>query len=244
MLLTSEDSPPALPSLKVSPADITGHSPNTVGRAREGGKVTTTAGSRTSSSGGGGGAETNLFATATLGFSAVENAVSAEQETSPAHTTEQPLPPITLYDYLVELIGESLILSLSAAARQHTVGRPLKPHLPKACPDMPRTNASNSNRSLETFLSREGFRPIHVQLPQRPAPPPSVPRGYYKGREPWTFNVPQSVLPVHANVLAQRRRRTVPPPHVQERVVKGRCSGHHRCHTQCPTHMNIASNWI
>lgn len=250
MLLTSEDCPTVLPSLKVTPADIAGHSPNTVGGAREGGEVTTAAGSRTSSGGRGGGgeggAETNLFTAATLGFSAVENAVSAEQETSPAHTSTKPLPPpVTLYDYLVDLIGEGLTLSLSATAHQHAMDLPLKaPRPTKSCPDTPRTDTSYNNRLLENFLSREGFRPIRVQLPQRPAPPPSVPRGYYKGREPWTFNVPQSVLPVRTNILTQRRQKIAPPPHVlQGGVVKGRCTGHHRCYTQNPS-MNIDSNWI
>ena len=160
--------------------------------------------------------------------------------------------PTSLYDYLQELIGEGLTLSLSAPT--HCGGGSSQSHAPKSTkplPDDPKTSSSavtkHVHHSLENFLSREGFRPIRVQLPRRAPPPPSRPRGYYKGREPWTFSVPQAVLPVAGNPLEKHPHHR-PPQQRQQRfgggARKGACTSllKHRHRNECP--IDMAASWI
>lgn len=187
-----------------------------------------------------GGVESNLFSS---GFSAVvENAVSAqEREASPSHSDSSPL---TLYDYLVDVIGEGLTMSLSATTtpegQRDSTTKLLSSKLEPPKPDA----AMKANLSLEEFLSREGFQPIRVQLPHRAAPPPSIPRGYYRGREPWTFNIPQPLLPTRTNILDQMHsHRDTPHGHATPPILKGRCRSHHRYYRQKDS-VNIASYWV
>lgn len=188
------------------------------------------------------GSDSNLFGTSALSFStATDNAVSAkEREASPSHRGE-PSSSLTLYNYLVDLIGESLTLSLSATTHEGEQDPSAKPSPSK--PEPPKANSAiRANYSLEDFLSKEGFRPIRVQLPRRPAPPPSIPRGYYKGREPWTFNIPYPLLPTRDNVLEQKKLNP-PPARDTLKVLRGKCSGHHRYYRR-KCHVNIASYWV
>lgn len=229
--------PPFLARAKVNPAAEARMQKQGSTSSSSGAEVTNMAASRP------GGVESNLFGS---GFSAaVDNAVSAqEREASPSHSDSS---PPTLYDYLVDVMGEGLTLSLSATAHEGQQDSPTKPLPSKPEPPTPDA-AMRANLSLEEFLSREGFRPIRVQLPRRSAPPPSIPRGYYRGREPWTFNIPQPLLPTRTNVLDQMQSQmqshtgtshghTTPP------VIKGRCRGHHRYYRQKDS-MNIASYWV
>lgn len=193
-------------------------------------------------------AESNLFSSAALGFNAaVDNGVSVpEREASPSHLESSSSSPshLPLYDYLVDVIGEGLTLSLSVTAHEGEGGRdprikphPLNPELPKV------DTATRTSHALEVSLSREGFRPIRVQLPRRAAPPPSIPMGYYKGRLPWTFHIPQPLMPMTANVLEQKQlQRSTHGPKTQA-VCKGRCSGHHRYYRH-QSSANISSYWV
>lgn len=182
--------------------------------------------------------ESNFFCTTALGFNSVaDNAVSAqEREASPSHLE----PSSSLYSYLADLIGESLTLLLSVITHEGKQDPSIKPPRPSK-PEPSKTNTEN--HSLERFLTKEGFLPICVQLPRTPAPPPSIPRGYYKGREPWTFHIPHPLLPRRANVLERKKSRQPPAGHDTQKVVRGKCSGHHRYYRhKCP--VNIASYWV
>lgn len=251
LLTSNERSPPPLaplPSCKLpgdpdGPVTTRSHSPHSSVGAEVTNNVVTTHR--------GGGGESNLFGnTGTLGFSAVvDNAMSAQEpDAHPSHkepSSSSSPSSVTLYEYLVDLIGEGLVLSLLVAGdREGNPDAPTTPHTPKPEPPNKDSNSTTKedSRFLETFLSREGFRAFGVQLPRKPAPPPSVPRGYYRGREPWTFHFPRSALPVRDNALEQRQS----PSHdrsVQPVVRKGRCSGHHRYYRQQGP-VNMASSWI
>lgn len=254
-MLTSDE---RTPSWKLSLPDVT----RTQRRSpSSGAEVSNIAGSRSGPTGG----EATLFGSAaTLGFSGVDGggAGTLEGEPSPSHIDPSPSSPLTLYDYLADVIGEGLSLSLSVPTHNGEPGTPLNPYPSKTSPENLKVDGSKrTTRSLEAFLSGEGFRPIRIQLPQRPPPPPSIPRGYYKGREPWTFGLPQSVLPIGGNILEQKDRdkrrskrggRGIPqePRHDKDRqgVVKGACPGQRRrCRLgqhlqQCP--VNMGSLWI
>lgn len=200
----------------------------------------------------GGGSETSLFSGSALGLSAVDvggnsHAGIDTDRKSPSHT-ESP-SHLTLYDYLAEVIGEGLTLSLTPNARLVEAEK-VKPNatIPKTLPELSKTATSkHTASSLERFLGREGFRPIRVQLPLRVPPPPSVPRGYYKGRDPWTFHVPQTLLPVSGNVLEKKQRsrshRKLHPAAGKQGVMKGPHAGHHK-HYRHQGYVNIATSWI
>ncbi len=176
------------------------------------------------------------------------SAPSSSTITKPSSSSSPSSPP-SLYAYLEELIGEGLTLSLSVPAHCCTPSPKPPPSKPPLT-DTPKSSNTTKhvNRSLERFLSGEGFKPVCVQLPKRAPPLPSVPRGYYKGREPWTFSVPQAVLPVQGNPLEQQGGgaqslqgvHKTPPPS----ALKGACAGlrRHRHRDHCP--IDIAASWI
>jgi hypothetical protein len=236
ILLTSGETPPVLARTKVSAASgVKVQKQQRSSSSSSGPEVTNTAANRPGS------VENNLFSSGGLGFSASESSVSAqEQETSPSHSDSSPL---NLYDYLVDVVGEGLTLSLTPAAHAEEQGPSTKTTPSKTEPSKPEA-VTRVNHSLEEFLSREGLRPIRVQLPHKAAPPPSVPRGYYRGRKPWTFHIPQPVLPTGRNVLEQllpsngTSLGTDTPA-----VVKGKCQGHHRCYRR-KNLVDIASYWL
>ena len=191
---------------------------------------------------GGAGVESNLFGSGPLAFSAsVESTVSVvqEREASPTHPDSS---PFSLYDYLVDVVGEGLIVSL-ATTKWEPDTPTTKPPPSKPVPPNPDA-VTKASLSMEEFLSREGFRPIRVELPCRAAPPPSVPRGYYRGRKPWTFNIPQPLLPTRTNVLEQKQsHRSAPHGQDTPPVLKGKCRGHHRYYRQRQS-VDMASYWV
>lgn len=160
--------------------------------------------------------ENTIFGNATLSFGAAVDSVEGEK--SPTHIKPHPSSSsssshLTLYEHLAEVMGEGLTLSLAVPAHMGVTesGPTHKPPPPLKSPTTDATSLNQDaikhvTRSLEGFLSKEGFRPVRVPLPQRAPPPPSIPRGYYQGRDPVTFSVPQSLLPVQGNVLEQLER--------------------------------------
>ena len=217
-----------------------------------------------------GGDPVPAFGGGVLDFAAGSGSSEMMETAPPSSTTTDPPPsdPASLYNYLEELMGEGLTLSLSIPAHHGETSSSQsptpKPNPSKTLPDIPKSSSATSkrvNHSLENFLSREGFRPIRVQLPQRAPPPPSVPRGYYKGREPWTFSVPQAVLPVPGNPLKQQQQRRQKGERSSQNVrtitahlsssvpgvgaLKGTCASLRRRHhrdSDCP--IDMAASWI
>ena len=162
----------------------------------------------------------------------------------------EPTQPSTLYDYLVEIFGESLTLNLFAhSVHGFNSSTPSKPGPTKThtIPDKVE-NSRHANQSLENFLIGEGFRPIRVQLPKRSPPAPSVPRGYYRGRQPWTFSIPQAILPVAVNALEHRNvARTDPSRSRSEEsaIVRRICVGHQRKQNRGKLSLiDVSKSWI
>lgn len=117
-------------------------------------------------------------------------------------TTEASSEKPTLYGFLFDLFGESLGLRLA-------VHETLKKDIPVAQTRETHPQQAPSshdiryvNRSLVQFLSKEGFKPVKVDLPYYLPPP----RPAYGERQIWTFNIPRFVLPVQGNVLEHRMR--------------------------------------
>ena len=198
-----------------------------------------------SSSLAGGGEASSLFGSSSLTLSAVESSsvLGEMSEAGRPVSMEGRLPtppPLSLYQFLFEIFGERLTLRLLSHHRDHTLSHKKPPTIPE--PTTKIDLIKHTNKALERFLNREGYRSIHVQLPQKAPPPPSAPRGYYKGRDPWTFSIPRSLLPVPANVLEQRKRRK---SSIQQRrrIVKGMCVGQRRRSRQLLP-LDVGSLWI
>ena len=109
----------------------------------------------------------------------------------------------SLYEFLVELFGETLIHRLTAHLTNVTVKKDKKKELGKS-PVGPSGRVPNERVLLE-FLTREGFRPYKVQLPLKPLPrkPPAF---HPWGRQLWRFQIPTTLLPVQTNMLEEEGR--------------------------------------
>ena len=148
-------------------------------------------------------------------------------------TSEEP----SLYGFLLDLFGESLCLRLTGheslgASLSSTQGGEPSP------PDQPAPSSKDIrsvNRSLVLFLSKEGFKPIRIDLPYYlPQPRPM------HGR--WTFSIPRFVLPVQGNVLEHGMRMG----HMQHRggVCTGTSPSYKRHSHRLRQSYDIGSVWI
>ena len=109
----------------------------------------------------------------------------------------------TLYGFLFDLFGESLGLRLAVhetLRKDVSVAQTSEPH-PQQAPS--NHDIRHVNRSLVQFLSKEGFKPVKVDLPYYLPPP----RLMYGERQSWSFSIPRFVLPVRGNALDHRTRK-------------------------------------
>ena len=113
----------------------------------------------------------------------------------------------TLYGFLFDLFGESLCLRL-AGCEFVSASPPPPPPASQGSEPSPQLAAPTSkdinsvNRFVSQFLSREGFKPIKIDLPYYLPQP----RRSYGGHSQWTFSVPRFVLPVQGNALERGMR--------------------------------------
>lgn len=83
-------------------------------------------------------------------------------------------PPSSLYNYLEDMLGEGLTFRLLTATRERVTSPPPPPARPQTTeapsPEVEPPNkdisASRVKSSLESLLSREGFRPVHHHCSQ------------------------------------------------------------------------------
>ncbi len=110
---------------------------------------------------------------------------------------------MSLYGFFSDIFGEGLVMRLASHGRYKALGS--SPPLPKE------TKSIGSEKQREELvvqaadrlLEREGFKSARVQLPSR-HPPLAVSshrRSAPGRRDPWTFPLPQAVLPVSKNPL-------------------------------------------
>ena len=180
------------------------------------------------------GGETSLFGNTSFGLSGAQSSMEEDGEELAGQKEVT-----TLYDYLMDLFGERLSLRLVGHLTDKTLHSSVKPLSTQNQAKDP-YHHSRGNRSLILFLSQEGFKPVKVDLPHRVVPP-RIPPGQYIGRQPCTFSIPRSVLPVRGNALESHKKRhrterPAPPP-----VVKGRGYGRKKDGGQS---VDISSSWI
>lgn len=156
---------------------------------------------------------------------------------------------VTFYDFLVDIFGERLSLKLAGHQRFQTAPAATAPIESEEAEKSSKRNSSAPNEGpLRNFLSREGFKPSKVQLPQkmpqlRPLPP-SI-----GGRPSWTFALPKTMLPVHSNVLEKKHRKSKKPS-IPKQVapLKGDSPSYRRGASRCRTKKvhpsDISSSWL
>ena len=158
-------------------------------------------------------------------------------------TEEEP----TLYGFLFDLFGESLCLRLAGCESVNVSPPPPPPASQGSEPSpqlaAPTTKDINSvNRFVTQFLSREGFKPIKIDLPYYLPQP----RRSYGGRSQWTFSVPRFVLPVQGNALehAMRIGHTQQRQQYGGRVRTGPSPSYKRRSHKLRQSTDIRSAWI
>lgn len=105
----------------------------------------------------------------------------------------------TLYGFLFDLFGESLSLRLShynTFRTSSTLSEASTPHSGPSSRDVRQTN-----KAVAQFLSREGFKPIRVDLPYY-LPPHRSEHQHSSS----SFSVPRFLLPVQGNALERGMR--------------------------------------
>ena len=126
---------------------------------------------------------------------------------------QQDMP--SLYEFLVDMFGESLLLRLTshlknvaqlAEKKVSGVGKSeSQGGRRESVVAMEGRGRARGEERLLAFLKREGFKPFKVQLPVKPLS--RKPPAYHPwGRQLWQFQIPTTVLPVYRNVLDNRGR--------------------------------------
>ena len=145
----------------------------------------------------------------------------------------------SLYEFLVELFGERLILRLAKHQRvpqkekkTEAQGRGTDAVQQKERP------VGHREDPLLQFLKREGFKSSKVQLPLKPMPrkPPAF---HPWGRQLWRFHIATALLPVQRNVLEEMgrpRRRALLLPSSRGRM--------HRRRGRMPQIRDLGSLWL
>lgn len=186
----------------------------------------------------------------------IDNNETAEDSTAVETKKEQTTP--SLYDHLLEMFGERLLLRLTTCpqftltlppTQRKTVSR----ETPSNSKD---TGHSHPSSSLNSFLSQEGFRSAKVELPSF-----SVHDSTVRGSR-WMFNVHQTRLPVRENILEQKSRQAKHQKHRGKKqiskgieqvagrnqstpVVKGICASYRKHNNRDGLHSTgVHSAWL
>ena len=155
---------------------------------------------------------------------------------------------VSLYNFFADLFGEGLSIRLSAHHRYKAQGQP------KPIPEESKTAGQTISiqqqeemvvKAVDRFLEREGFKSTHVQLPCRKTPRPSSShrRSAHGGRAPWTFPLPQLILPVSENPLEREGHRRRDPQGGCQRVIKGPCVKEKGNRKNVPL-MDVGGAWL
>ena len=190
----------------------------------------------------------NLFANTSFELSSEPTDMEIEHSSTQTDSAqleiknEQKTP--SLYDQLIELFGESLLLRLSALPQFMA-----SPQASNSPPPLDLTHKRNSHTSpsLLAFLSEEGFKSFKVELPlATPLHPPK--------RNSWTLTVPKTKMPVSGNVLEQksreakhkkRDRRERRLPQTNPTISKGLCASYRRHNSRSGLgFVGIQSAWL
>ena len=141
---------------------------------------------------------------------------------------ETPSDQPSLYTYLFDIFGESLGLQLSGRdaffkGKKSSAVAPLSQQISEAASAQQQPSSKDIrhvNKAVVEFLSREGFKPVKVELPySRPPPPRQQGRGGYgEWRSQTSFHIPRSLLPMQWNALEQGMRMG----HGQQQQYRGR----------------------
>ena len=182
----------------------------------------------------------------------IDNNETVEDSKGVETNNEQSTP--SLYDHLLEMFGERLLLRLSTCPQftPPPSSAQRKTETPSSSTD---TRHSRPSSSLNSFLSQEGFKSSKVELP-----PSSVPSSTARGTQR-TFNVHQTRLPVRENILEQKSRQAkhekhrgrkphkgskpVAQKHQTKPVDKGVCASYRRRNSRSGLHSaGVHSAWL
>lgn len=157
---------------------------------------------------------------------------------------ETPSDVPSLYTFLFEIFGESLVFRLSghddlkkkrdssAVTQQSSVVETQQ--LPPSSQDI-----GHTNKMVARCLSHEGFRPVKVDLPHSRPP---LSQGQWRS---WTFHIPRCLVPVKQNVLEQgmgmRHRHH---QHHRRRVKTGPSVSYKRRLHKFRHSSDIGSSWL
>ena len=181
-----------------------------------------------SGGGGGGGAHDNSFLSS-FGPSRGKSLMDTS-DLNLGGSPQQDMP--LLYEFLVDIFGESLLLRLTSHLTNVAALGEKKPlgktgsleRKRESVVAMEGRGRAGGEERLAAFLKKEGFRAVKVQLPVKPLS--RRPPAYHPwGRQLWQFQIPTNLLPVRRNVLEDRGR----PYHQQRRIsVTNVRTGKHR----------------
>ena len=191
----------------------------------------------------------SLFANTSFGLSSestdmeIEHSSTQNDSAQSERKNEQKTP--SLYDQLIELFGESLLLRLSS--RPQFMAPPQASNSPLPPLDLTHKRSSNTSPALLAFITEEGFKPFKVELPLvAPLHTPKTNR--------WTLTVPKTKMPASGNVLEQksreakhkkRDRRKRRLPQTTPIISKGLCASYRRHNSRCGLDFaGIQSAWL
>ena len=170
-------------------------------------------------------------------------------DTSELGLVGEPPPNLlpSLYEFLVDLFGEKLVLRLTPHIR-NVSSSSCERKIAKKSPAVQGRESESQSRErkgmpredpLLSFLKREGFRPYKVQLPLKPMPR-KAPAFHPWGRQLWRFNIPTTLLPVQGNMLEGRTRRR-PKGSVPLKATRGHM---HRSRNKSPQIVDLGAVWL
>ena len=158
---------------------------------------------------------------------------------------ETPSDVPSLYTFLFEIFGESLVLRWSgrdALKKKMDVSAAVTQQSSVAETEQPTPSSKDirhTNKMVVQCLSLEGFKPVKVDLPySRPPPLQSQWRS-------WTFHIPRRLVSVNRNVLEQgmgmRHRQ---PQHHRRRVKTGSSVSYKKRLHKFKHSSDIGSSWL
>jgi len=155
---------------------------------------------------------------------------------------------VSLYGYFADLFGEGLSVRLASHDRYKEWG-PSKSFQREARyvvnSQSSKRNEEMVNKATDKFFEREGFKPVRVKLPSREPPPPSKSchQAASGERTPWTFPLPQVILPVSENPLEKEQQTPRVVQSGGQRVIKGPRMKKKSCGRNI-SFMDVGAAWI